>query len=258
VGYWWGMDRTLHSSAYAAVPTYTGTEPEAARLVRSIAAMANTAGGHIVLRPSGPGRRDLELGALTGLVARWIAPAVPGLSLSELGDGLVAITVPDSERKPHVVVEEGPALHRGQIWVRRSSGDGEARPDDLHRIVIEAAGRLLERFGAQVRRPGFLLHEGEESQPVRLVTDPDAPLVRADPDALFPLTRQQLCDEFRKPHGWIAAAMKRLGAEDDGEMAFADRNSAGHPTRWRYAEGVRDLLAARLEAQPDWDPLHEA
>jgi len=135
-GYWWGMDRTLHAAAYAAVPTYTGTEAEAARLVRSIVAMANTAGGHIVLRPSGSGRRDLEFGALAALVARWIAPPVQGLELSELGDGLVAITVPDSERKPHLVVEESPVFHRGQVWVRRSSGDGEAGPDDLHRIVL--------------------------------------------------------------------------------------------------------------------------
>jgi len=251
------VDHALNAAAYAAVPAYAGTEPEAARLVRSIAAMANTAGGRIVVRPAGRGRHDLGLAALTALVGRWVAPAVGGLAISELGDGLVAIDVPDSDRKPHVIVEPGPVFQRGQIWVRRSSGDSEAGPDDLHRIVLDAAGRLLERFGAQVRRPGFLLHEGEGVQPVRLVTDPDAPLVRADPDALFPLTRQKLCEEFGQPYGWIAAAMKRLGAEDDGEMAYADRNSLGHPTRWRYAEGVRDLLAARLEAQPDWDPVHQ-
>jgi len=252
------VEQARTPAAQPEAPSYAGTEPEAARLVRGIASLANTEGGRLLLRPVGAGRRDLEPGALAALVARWVAPSVPGLETHELGADLVAIDVPDSERKPHVVVEPGPAFQRGQIWVRRSSGDAEAGPDDVQRIVLEAAGRLLQKLGAQIRSPGFVLHEpGAAAQPVRLVTDPTAPLVRADLDALFPLTRQKLCDEFGRPYGWITAAMKRIGAEDSAELAYADRNSAGHPTRWRYAEGVRDLLAARLAAQPDWDPVHQ-
>src|SRR5262245_4240494 len=248
------------------IDAYAGTDLDRLRIVKAIVALANTRGGRIVVRAIEAGHRELQPAALEGLLNRYIGPPLHGLLIAPR-DGGVHITVPESPRKPHVIVETGRyrqdgetklAFHRGQIWVRRGRASTVARPDDLQRILLDAAGRLLERIGTQIRAPGFVLQEtGDGAQPVRLVTDPSAPLVRADLDALYPLTRQKLCDEFERDYSWIAAAMKKLGVETSPELAYADRNAVGHPTRWRYAESVRDLLRARLQRQPDWDPAHE-
>lgn len=257
---------TAEADEYEEVLTYDGSELPRLRLIQTIVAMANTRGGRIVLHPGVDGRRGPESAALEALVNRYVDPRLQGLEIIHVPDGSMVIKVPDSQRKPHVIVESGlyqldgetqHAFHRGQIWVRRSSGNAEATAKDLQRILFDAAGLLLERIGAQVRAPGFVLREEDAlAQPVRLVADPAAPLVRADLDALYPLTRQKLCDEFQKGYSWISAAMRKLGVEKSDELSYADRNSAGHPTRWRYAEGVRDLLRERLRREPEWDPIH--
>ncbi len=246
--------------------TYDGSELLRLLLIQTIVAMANTQGGRIVLHGGAAGKRGLDSAALETLVGRYVDPRLQGLEIAHAPDESLVVTVPDSPRKPHVIVESGlyqhdgetrHAFHRGQIWVRQSSGNAEATAKDLQRILFDAAGTLLERIGAQVRAPGFVLREEDAlAQPVRLVADPAAPLVRADLDAVYPLTRQKLCDEFHKGYSWISAAMRKLGVEKSDELSYADRNSVGHPTRWRYAESVRDLLRERLRREPEWDPIH--
>jgi hypothetical protein len=256
------------SASQAWIASYGGTPRERLRLVKTIVAMANTGGGSIRVQPTPSARREIESAALDALVNRYVAPALQGLASEAAEDGAQRIAVPDSERKPHVFVESGRyrddgkaelEFAKGQLWVRHGASNAEASGEDVQRIVLAAAGRLLERIGLQIQSPGFLLHEeGAPAQPVRLVDDPTAPIVRADPDVVRPLTRQQLCERFGKPYAWIVAALRRLGIESDRSLAYADRNSAGHPTRWRYTERVAALVQERLEQQPDWDPIHEA
>jgi hypothetical protein len=255
------------SASSAWIVSYAGTPRERLRLVKTIVSMANTGGGSIRVQPAPSARRELEAAAVEALVNRFVAPPLQGIGCEPLEDGAQQITVPDSERKPHVFTESG-RFHedgrselefaKGQLWVRRGSANAEAGADDVQRIVLEAAGRFLERIGAQMQSPGFVLQEeGEPARAVRLVDDPTAPIVRADPDLVRPLTRQELCARFERPYAWIAAALRRLGVESDRSLAYADRNSAGHPTRWRYTESVAQRIRARLDEKPDWDPIHE-
>ena len=255
------------SASSAWIVSYSGAPRERLRLVKTIVCMANTGGGSIRVLPAPSARRDLDAAALEALVNRYVAPALQGLACEPLEDGALRIAVPESQRKPHVFTESG-RFHedgrtelefaKGQLWVRRGSANAEAGADDVQRIVLEAAGRFLERIGAQMQSPGFVLQEeGQGARPVRLVDDPTAPIVRADPDVVRPLTRQELCSRFDKPYAWIVAALRRLGVESDRSLAYADRNSAGHPTRWRYTESVADRIRSKLDEQPDWDPIHE-
>jgi len=258
---------TEDSGNSAWIVSYGGAPRERLRLVKTIVATANTGGGSIRVQPTAGARREVDAPLLEALVNRYVAPALQGLACEALEDGAQQIAVPDSERKPHVFTEGGRfnedgrtelEFAKGQLWVRHGSANAEAGADDVQRIVLEAAGRFLARIGAQMQSPGFVLQEeGEPARPVRLVDDPTAPIVRADLDVVRPLTRQELCARFDKPYAWIVAALRRLGVESDRSLAYADRNSAGHPTRWRYTEGVADRIRSRLDEQPDWDPIHE-
>jgi hypothetical protein len=249
---------------YQETAEYNGTEKERLHMVKAVVAMANTTGGQLKIRKVNAERRHLESGPLHKLVNNYAGPPLHGLTILDGSDGSVIIEVDDSEFKPHIMKSDGrydeggeprKSFHRGQIWVRHGARNAEATPDDLRQMIFDAAGHVLERVGRQIRQPGFVLTgENDDAIAVRLADDPDALLVRADPDRTYPHTRHSLSTEFDKPYLWITAAMKVLGIEDSPEYAYTDRNTAGHPTHWRYSDAGRAVLEAKITGEPNWDP----
>ena len=252
------------SAQYQESSDYSGTEKERLQVVTVIVAMANTSGGQIKILKVNAEKRHLESRALQKLVNNYAGPPIHGVTVLEGGDRSVVIQVDDSEFKPHIMKMDGCydehgetrySFYKGQIWVRNGARNVEARPEDLRQIIFDAAGRILERMGAQIRQPGFVLAAKDgDAIAVRLADDPDLPLVRADPDITYPHTRHSLSAEFDKPYLWITAAMKVLAIEESPEYAYTDRNTAGHPTHWRYSDAGRAILEAKLTSEPAWEP----
>ena len=255
---------TPESEQYQESSDYNGTEKERLGLVKTIVAMANSTGGQLKILEVCAERRHLEFGALNKLINKYTGPPIHGITVSEAADGSVVIQVDDSEFKPHIMKLDGrydeggenkSSFHKGQIWVRHGTRNTEATPDDMRHMIFDAAGHVLERVGTQIRQPGFVLAtEDGDAIAVRLADDPDALLVRADPDITYPHTRHSLSVEFDKPYLWITAAMKVLMIEASPEYAYTDRNTAGHPTHWRYSDAGRTVLQAKITNEPNWDP----
>ena len=252
------------SERYQETTDYSGTEKERLALVKAIVAMANTAGGQITILKVNAERRHLESRALHKLINNYAGPPIHGVTVLEGDGGCVQIQIDESDFKPHIMKSDGRynesgenryTFYKGQIWLRHGERNAEATPDDLRQLIFDAAGHVLERVGTQIRQPGFILAgEDGEAIAVRLADDPDALLVRADPDVTYPHTRHSLSTEFDKPYLWITAAMKVLGIEESPEFAYTDRNTAGHPTHWRYSDAGRSVLQTKISSEPNWDP----
>ena len=183
-----------------------------------------------VSSPSDQASVHLDAAALESSVNKYVGPSIHGLKAEQSSDGSTCIRVPESEDKPHIFRENGRykdeednikhTFYRGQIWVRHSSGNSEAFPDDLRSLLYDAAGRLLERVGSRIRQPGFVLSPEDGSAiSVRLGNDPDALLVRADLDVTYPHTRQSFTVEFDREYSWIVAATRILALEESPEYA---------------------------------------
>ncbi len=254
---------TPESEQYQETSDYSGTEEERLEVVKTIVAMANSTGGELKILKVSAERRHLESASLHKLINNYAGPSIHGVT-QQVSGGCFVIQVEDSEFKPHIMKMDGRydegginkhAFHKGQIWVRHGARNAEATPDDLRQMIFDAAGHVLERVGTQIRQPGFVLAgEDGEAIAVRLADDPDALLVRADPDRTYPHTRNSLSTEFDKPYLWITAAMKILEIEVSPEYAYTDRNTAGHPTHWRYSDAGRAVLQAKIASEPNWDP----
>lgn len=241
---------------------YSGTEKERLRLIKTIISMANCQGGLLEIARVTGGMRNLDSAALTSTVNRYVEPPLLTIETEAAQDSSIRIRVRESDRRPHLIKKDGEylekgkkriAFYKGQIWIRHSSSNELADPDDLRAMIYSAAGTLLELFGAKLRTPGFALDPGNPAAiPARLAESPDALLVQADTSA-YRHTRKSLVEEFGRPYPWIASAMRRLSLQSP-RYAHTDRNSVGIPTLWRYTDSARDVLAKKLEDEPDWDP----
>ena len=253
------------SETYEEKSEYGGTDRERLKLVKSIVAMANTRGGTIHIERVTNGARELDSASLDGIVNSYVGPPVRGITSEVQLDGFTVIRVDESDQKPHVIMRTASyrdhqdnlkyPFHKGQIWMRHCSSNGDVTPDDLAQLVQTAAGRLLERLGTQIRQPGFVLRSDDsEAMPVRLGDDADAVTVRVDTSVAYPYTRKDLADELQREYNWVSKAMQTLDLEHDRQYAYAERNAAGRPVLWRYSEEARSRLLDRLDADPDWNP----
>ncbi|MCH8342684.1 MAG: ATP-binding protein [Planctomycetes bacterium] len=256
------------SETYEHKSVYGGTDKERLKLVKSIVAMANTEGGNIHIERVTARARELDSASLDNIVNRYVGPAIHGIESEVQLDGFAVIRVAKSDQKPHVITryagyqeEQGrqkAVFHKGQIWVRHSSSNAEAAPDDVAMLIRGAAGRLLEQLGARIQQPGFVLRpEDEGAMPVRLASDQDAVPVRVDTPAAYPHTRRTLSDEIGCSVPWVTAAMQSLNLENDGQYAYSDRNAVGHAVLWRYSDEARLRLLSKLDEHPDWDPRRD-
>lgn len=251
------------------LPVYGGGDEERLRLVRTIAAMANTGGGTIRIVAVNVDRAELEARSLMQLAGGYLAPPVRGVECSVDPDGSVSIRVPESESKPHVFTRDGlpagdgngavPIFHAGQIWMRRPEGDAPADGEDVQRLVREAASDFLERISVGLRDPSFAFRLTETAGvPVHLADDEDSIPVSPNLARLYPYTTKTLARELGKPTNWVATAAKVLHLKDSRDNAYGVPSAnGGRVVQWRYSSHARRELEQRLDADPDWNPYHE-
>ncbi len=240
---------------------FDGSNELRLRLVRTIAALANTAGGTIhIERVEGDG---LESARLAETVNRHVSPRLRGIESSREADGSVRIHVAESDAKPHVFTGRGPdagpaVFHAGQIWVRRNGEEHAAGGEEVQQMVREAASQLLERLSIGLRDPSFSLRLTDSAGiAVHLAEDEEAVPVSPNLARLYPYTTKTLARRLGKPTNWVATAAKVLRLKDSRENAYGVPAPDGtRVVQWRYSEHARSVLTERLDADRDWNPYH--
>ncbi|MHC4415539.1 MAG: AlbA family DNA-binding domain-containing protein [Planctomycetota bacterium] len=247
---------------------YDGSEEQRLRLVRTVAAMANTRGGTVRIERVAGRRGELDGPHVTELVSRYIEPRLKGIESASWTDGSVVVHVPESDSKPHVFIRNGcrpggeagpapPLFWAGQIWVRRGSEDRAGSGDDIQRIVREAASHFLERLSIGIRDPSFSLKLTDAAGiSVRLAEDEEAVPVSPNLARLYPYTAKTLAGELRRPTNWVATAVKVLRLKTDRENAYGVPSPSGRIIQWRYSERALGTLRDRLAEDPEWNPYH--
>lgn len=283
------QDRLEHKSAYS------HDAKGKAMLVRTIVAMANTCGGELILQRISCKPADLDSARLDDLVNKYVAPRVGSISSAEAEGGGMVITVEDSPEKPHVFTDElkfkddrgrqKVAFHRGQILVRHSSKTEPADGDDVARIVRYRIGDFFQQMGVSIHNQdiplrltddeGLPIHlvEAPDGQPfsldpakgvvvsqegklsVRPTNNPDAPSVRIDVAEHYPYTTSQLAAKLGTGMNQVARAARVL--ELKGDPAFHREISTGKSTIPKYSEAAHDVLKAKWDGDPQWNPFKE-
>jgi hypothetical protein len=251
------------------VSVYRGSDEQQLEFVRSIAALANSGGGTILVDRVEAGGRQLETPALAELVNRFLVPPLQEVVSSRQGDGSIAIVVPDSGSSPHLFARDGscggPAgqghalFHVGQIWVRR---DGVNRPgdaEDIRRLVREAAAEFLERLSIGVRDPAFAVQLTESAGiPVHLGEEEESVPVSPSLARLYPYTTKTLGQRLGRTTNWVATASKVLQLKESRDNAYGIPAPGGDRiVQWRYSDHALHVLEGKLRDDPSWDPYHE-
>jgi predicted HTH transcriptional regulator len=133
--------------------------PRPHRLAKEVIALANTAGGYVLIGVDDDGTvtglRDAyeEQYALAQAVNAHISPpvrlAVERVEVSRKRDALV-VRVPRSDRRPHFLVEDA-QTGRGAAYVRVDSMSVEASPEAVA-LMREQAGSVSFTFGDEEQR----------------------------------------------------------------------------------------------------------
>lgn len=272
---------------------FTKSQQDRGMLLRTIAAMANTRGGRIVLHSADGAAAGLDAEGVEALVNEYVAPRIEGLSATVTGDGTVEIVVPDSEAKPHVFVtgldyqikgRTRGAFFPGQIWVRHGSRSEPADAHDVERIIRERTSRFLGDLSATITNPAFPLHmdpdaiaparagEGEldvteaaaaempifvdphADVAIRVTTDPDAAPVNIDINRSYPFTTTALGESLGRSTNWAAAAVRALRLKGDLHYHYPVRNADGRVIVNKYSEAALERLRDQVERDPEWNP----
>ena len=135
------------------VSAYRGSDEQQLELVRSIAALANSGGGAVLVDRVEAGGPQLETPALAALVNQYLTPPLRDIVSSRQDDGSIAIDVPDSGSRPHLFARDGTCggptgeeqalFHVGQIRVPRGGVNRPADAEDVRRLVREVAAQSL-------------------------------------------------------------------------------------------------------------------
>jgi predicted HTH transcriptional regulator len=122
-----------------------------AKIMRSIVAFANSAGGHVVigvddgLRVVGVPDPLREEERLANLIADWIEPRlVPGIELSTVdGRTVLVVDVSVSGRRPHYIRAEGA---RGGVYVRLGASNRKADPALIAELERGRRGEFFDKL----------------------------------------------------------------------------------------------------------------
>jgi hypothetical protein len=268
--------------------SFTRSQHDRGLLVKTIVAMANTRGGRIVLQAVEGDPVDSQ--QLEELIASYVEPRVRGLTATAALDGAVQITVPESERKPHVFTAELSYQYKGrahglffpgQIWVRHSSKNEPAGAEDVERMLRERASRFLEDLSVTIIDPAFPLRfprepapatephaltladvesetklrvDGQAELAIRVTTDPDAAPVNIDINRTYPFTTRALGEAVGKSLNWAATAVRALHLKGDLGFHYPVRNADGRVVVNKYSEAALAKLREKLTNAPEWNP----
>ncbi|MHC4099664.1 MAG: AlbA family DNA-binding domain-containing protein [Planctomycetota bacterium] len=247
------------------VSVYRGGHEQKLELVRSIAALANSGGGTVLVERVEAGGSHLETPAVAEMVNRYLAPPLRNLVSIRQDDGSIAIDVPDSGSRPHLFARDGSVgdgeslFHTGQIWVRRNGVNRPGDAEDVRRLVREAAAEFLERLSIGVRDPSFALRLTESAGiAVHLAEDEESVPVSPNLARLYPYTTKTLGQRLGRTTNWVATASKVLRLKDSRDNAYGVPAPGGDRiVQWRYSDHALHVLEGKLRADPSWDPYHE-
>jgi len=254
------------SEDYEEKAGYANSDQDRVHLIKTIVAMANTAGGRIMLKGVHCDRTLLDSSRIDDMVNRYVERPVHGISSHAITEDAYEVTVQSSGQKPHLFRshldykdDKGrphTAFHPGQIWCRQSSKTKEAGIADLDRMCREYASRLLKTLGQRVLRPSFALDDSEATPtPVRLSDDPNAVPIAAPLDiaTAYPYTATTLGRKLGKNGQWLARAASTLSLKGNPTYSFGMPTS-GRQMMWRYSEAADDRIRRVLESDPNWTP----
>jgi hypothetical protein len=247
------------------VGVYRGDDEQRLGLVRSIAALANSGGGTVLVDHVEAGGTQLETPAIAELVNGYLTPPLRHVVSSRQDDGSIAIDVPDSGARPHVFARDGSCgdgqalFHKGQIWVRRDGANRPGDAEDVRRLVREAAAEFLERLSIGVRDPSFALRLTDAAGiAVHLAEDEESVPVSPNLARLYPYTTKTLGRRLGRTTNWVATASKVLRLKGSRDNAYGVPAPGGDRiVQWRYSDHALHVLEGKLREDPSWDPYHE-
>jgi len=245
---------------------YDGSFRQRLELVKTIVAMSNTKGGEIILESVEADRRHLDSASLDTFVNKYVEPRVVGITSDDRPLlGSVNVEVADSKNKPHVFTstvsykdENGRShivFHAGQVWVRHSSGNAEAKGDDMRRIVQEAASEFLSLVSTRMGEPGFVRFvESGQGMPVRVSEEPGATPIVLDIEGHYPYTAKSLGKKLGRNQNWVARAATVLRMREQQRLCYILHDLRGRALHTRYSEEAFRQLSELLARKPEWVP----
>ena len=247
------------------VSAYHGSDEQRLGLVRSIAALANSGGGTVLVERVEAGGPQLETPAIAELVNGYLTPPLRHVVSSRQDDGSIAIDVPDSGARPHLFARDGSCgdgralFHTGQIWVRRDGANRPGDAEDVRRLVREAAAEFLERLSIGVRDPSFALRLTDSAGiAVHLAEDEESVPVSPNLARLYPYTTKTLGQRLGRTTNWVATASKVLRLKESRDNAYGVPAPGGDRiVQWRYSDHALHVLEGKLREDPSWDPYHQ-
>lgn len=243
---------------------FAATPDDWARLIRTVAALANGSGGRILLRQVDGPPEELDTVRLDERVHRQVSPRVRGLSSSVTDDGSIEIAVHESNAKPHVIQRDAAAqaphaalLHPGQVWVRHGSRDEPATGEDLERMLRQRVAGVLEELRLRVLRSDApLALTGGDGIAVRISDEPGALSVVPDVERHYPYTARTLGEAVGRGQNWGSAAARALGLKGQAEFWLGIPGAKDYAVQ-RYSERALALVREKLQQAPDWNPFAE-
>ncbi|NJK65112.1 MAG: ATP-binding protein [Synechococcaceae cyanobacterium SM2_3_1] len=119
--------------------------PSLSKLTRTLSALANTAGGVLILGVTDAGEAvgvaniDQIHAQVEQAAQFWCDPPVPIQTQIVVlqGQEIMVVEVPDSSQKPHAVLED--AYGRGKVYLRQASSTLEASPQMIKLLAKRSA-----------------------------------------------------------------------------------------------------------------------
>ncbi len=224
-------------------------------LVADVVAMANTAGGRILIGTDGSALPEnhvklFDSARLDDKVNSYTEPNVGGISSKLLSDEFLLVAVEKSRNPPHIFKRDGNysdseknqshIFRSRDIFVRHSSKTERATRSDLDRMFSERQKTLFEKVKMVFEAPAEARIQVVEGVGVPMRIDPAAPDARPVYDVMTP-------NPFRDLQQELIAAVKswktsrQLLNETQVMKAYAER------------EGIKDVEVLELVLRSCWE-----
>jgi hypothetical protein len=247
--------------------SFAGSDKEWLELVKTIVAMANTAGGHMTLGDVTFDDGSLDSARLDDRVNKYVRPRVSSIGSGREADGTWEITV-DRTHELHVFIQEASyvdkngrlksAFHPGQIYVRHSSKTEPANADDITGFIRDAIANWLHKLGQGIESLAVDVSSEESGMPIHLSADAGALSISADPNDLWPYTARTLGEAVGKDQNWAARAIDALGLKDSRKYCWGARGASGEVNIWKYSQAAVDSVKEMIAQDPSWNPYLQA
>lgn len=267
------------SEKYEFKGTFSGTDAEWLKLVKTIAAIANTSGGSLeVTLIEAVDRQLFDTARIDDKINAFLSPRIHNIT-SRVKNGTVLIQIPNSPSKPHIFIKTGAyqnpkilsrqlnEFYQGQIWVRHSGKNELLTKDDFDRMLKEKLNEFLasiniiaSQFPISAKElkvvesresPDAIpiqIRESGEGLPVLLKKE------RVDPNLDYPYNASALGKLIGKSQNFVAYAIKKLGLKGDMKYAVQIKNPQGKVVMVKYSNEALVFLKEFLADNPTYNP----